>query len=174
MAEKKSKGGVVLPKDEEKKKEKTESADQPLKTTPVLVRIVEWSCWLPERDDPNMEDNTLTHGMTAFRALPGETLQELKVIDSPVKGKGVGEDGEEVSMQLFAFRAVLARPAPAEPPVEDIVTPQPSSEESRELVKDFMNAQAAANKIAMPGGAHPQGMPRDHRPSQKRGGRRKR
>lgn len=130
--------------DEQEERLAHESEPRPMQTKDVLVRIVEWSCWLPEQQDPNMPEGAVsTRGITAFQALEHERVVEIKVLPTPVKADAEGDSGEMVQHALYGFQAVLAMNAPASQELRDIVSPQPTAEDSVKMVEGFQRDQRA-------------------------------
>lgn len=76
----------------------------------VLIRVVEWTAYLPQTKDP-ASPLMMTHGTTGFEADENEKLLEVAV-----SGTGSGKyftmevDGEQRNIKhgLYAFQAVLA------------------------------------------------------------------
>lgn len=79
----------------------------------VLVRIIEWTEWLPGKKDENAEI-VLSDGITGFIAGKNERLLEVAVSGTGVNRRVIveGENGaEDKTLQygLYAFQAVLAQ-----------------------------------------------------------------
>jgi hypothetical protein len=120
----------------------------------VTVRVHEWTAWIPLRGDRNDPDLLPANGVTSFRALEGERLVDLQAETTGIKmlanlsdddeddtqdvdGKST-EDEKGVPHALYTFRAVLAaNQSDLGVDLEEIVSPQPTPEESKEQVKAF-------------------------------------
>jgi len=79
----------------------------------VLVRVVEWTEWLPGKKDENAEI-VLSDGITGFVAGKNERLLEVAVSGTGVNRRVTveGENGAEdqiLHYGLYAFQAVLAQ-----------------------------------------------------------------
>src|SRR4051794_26583111 len=78
----------------------------------VLIRIVEWSAFIPQSRDPNSQ-LFLSEGVTGFEAFENEKLLEVGVSSAgnqrhfPVTDMADGEV-KNIPHGLYAFQAVLA------------------------------------------------------------------
>jgi hypothetical protein len=129
---------------------------EPEKLVPqgMMVRVESWSAWLPLHEDPNNpEGGGIPGGIVGLKMLPGEILQDLDVTSLPVQADAVepgeGEDEESHQpMQLFGFEAILVRQFPRGYDPKDILTPQPSPEDSKKMIDGFLKAKKSAAKQA--------------------------
>jgi hypothetical protein len=77
-------------------------------TRGVLVRVVEWTEWLPVAADENEPRLTMANGVTGFEAGRSERLLTVEGIGTQ-RLKHVEEDGLTRRFMLYAFKATLAQ-----------------------------------------------------------------
>ena len=143
----------------------------------ALIRVKEWSAWVPEHPDPNNPDETLMDGTVGLELLDGERILECNVTATGLKIAGISEEDQVVEgqddepgvkHQLCIFQALVAGILPTEidgKPVKpaDYVSAQPSTEKSVEVieaVKQQMRARAAEQeaRAAIAAGVRPEQM----------------
>jgi len=78
-------------------------------TRGVLIRVTEWTEWLPVTKSEHLNALTLANGVTGFEAGENERLLTVDTVGTNrVKTVAVGEDANLVYM-LYAFKATLAQ-----------------------------------------------------------------
>jgi hypothetical protein len=78
-------------------------------TRGVLVRIAEWSEWIPTNPDDNEPRMTSGNGVTAFEAGEHEKVVDIEVMKTQrMKTVNVSE-GVDMHYTLYAFQATLAQ-----------------------------------------------------------------
>lgn len=101
----------------------------------VLVRVVEWSAWLPQEKDVS-SSLMMSHGITGFEAEEAERLVDLAVSgvgqSRHIPMKDENDNPVNIRHGLYAFQAVLASQAPADEPVPE--SPVPEGAEGQAVV----------------------------------------
>lgn len=122
----------------------------------AIIRIHEWSAWLPDLKDKNCEDLTIQEGSTSLELARGERLMEVQAMNTNIKIEGI-DDGDEKSVphSLYMFQATIAGQVPEGADVNDVVTDQPPEEFAREASKEFINKKKSSAVL--------QGVPRGRR-----------
>jgi len=77
-------------------------------TRGVLVRLVEWSEWVPVGQDEKEPRLTLANGVTGFEAGENERLLTVEAVGTQ-RIKHVTEEGLSKRFMLYAFKATLAQ-----------------------------------------------------------------
>lgn len=156
----------------------------------VLIRLKEWTEWLPMQTDDHADDLSMAGGYTALKADDNERLVELHVtgtgrnyrweeeIEEAVVAEGEDKPTRSMRYGLYAFQGLFARNVPADNALELIDSQaKPMAEE---LQRDKEREQDPASKLVIVdehGGDMRPNKPkvkRDGRKQQARGGRRKR
>ena len=80
----------------------------------VLVRIIEWTEWIPGQPSPQNRDLVMNQGFTGFTTGKSERLLEVAVsgtgVSRRVRVKSENDDEQKViPYSLYAFQAVLAQ-----------------------------------------------------------------
>jgi hypothetical protein len=128
----------------------------------ALIRVKEWSAWVPERPDPNNPDETLMDGTVGLEILEGERILEVNITNTGLKIEGITEEskleeGEGVKHSFCIFQALIAGVLPDKSELNpadtrtidpaDYISPQPGHEKSIEVIEEVkkdMRARAAA------------------------------
>jgi hypothetical protein len=77
-------------------------------TRGVLVRVVEWSEWLPVGQDENEPRLTVANGVTGFEAGENEKVLTVEGVGTQ-RIKHVTDEGLTKRFMLYAFKATLAQ-----------------------------------------------------------------
>lgn len=77
-------------------------------TRGVLVRVTEWTEWIPVTPSPHLTQLTLANGVTGFEAGESERLLTVEGIGTQ-RSKTVEVDGGTLVYMLYAFKATLAQ-----------------------------------------------------------------
>jgi predicted transcriptional regulator len=96
-------------------------------TRGVLVRLVEWSEWVPVGQDEKEPRLTLANGVTGFEAGENERLLTVEAVGTQ-RIKHVTEGGLSKRFMLYAFKATLAQNVHTTM-VSTLVTAQGSNDE---------------------------------------------
>jgi predicted transcriptional regulator len=96
-------------------------------TRGVLVRLVEWSEWVPVGQDEKEPRLTLANGVTGFEAGENERLLTVEAVGTQ-RIKHVTEEGLSKRFMLYAFKATLAQNVHTTM-VSTLVTAQGSNDE---------------------------------------------
>jgi len=135
---------------EEKATSKPPREEEPQKRPPrvsALVRVVNWTAWLPEIPDRNHSEMTLSNGITSFALAPGESIADIEHQMTGVIVKGISEKDDEQYYQLHLFKAIVIAKVPEGQDYRQYVSPQPPRKKSEELIDEFNKAQATQRQL---------------------------
>lgn len=109
----------------------------------IMVRLVEWTEWMPSVPDKNIPQLGMSNGVTGFAAGKTERLLEVGVSGTGQNRKSKAkhpETGDEVEVihGLYAFQAVLAQEVSASVLEQQRALQAPPEEAGRDKAKDLI------------------------------------
>lgn len=126
----------------------------------AVIRVHEWTAWLPKRVDPNAAHLALRSGATSLKLHPGERVMDVEVMNTNMEIQGISETDEEEDAvhTLYVFQATVAGAVKEGEDLDNYITPQPPPDLAREATDQWLkDQQKAAAGARIMGGRMPPG-----------------